>query len=94
MISRGGRTKIFILGVGLKKHHKFLAINHQLIIYMIDPWEKKSFLGNMVAATVTAFAVSPTNAILDRSVIEFANGKQPVVEGVKGGLRRLFTSPL
>jgi hypothetical protein len=61
---------------------------------MIDPWEKKSFWGNMVAAAVTSFAVSPTNAILDRSVIEFANGKQPVVEGVKGGLRRLFTSPL
>jgi hypothetical protein len=36
---------------------------------MIDAWEKKSFLGNMVAAAVTSFAVSPTNAILDRSVI-------------------------
>lgn len=48
----------------------------------------------MVAAAVTSFAVSPTNAILDRSVIQFANGKQPVLEGVKGGLRRLFTSPL
>lgn len=61
---------------------------------MIDAWEKKSFLGNMVAASITGFAVSPTNAILDRSVIEFANGKQTVLEGVKGGLRRLFTSPL
>lgn len=49
---------------------------------------------NIVAGLTTAFAVSPSNAILDRSVIEYANGKQTVKEGVRSGLTRLFTSPI
>jgi hypothetical protein len=49
---------------------------------------------DIVAGMVTAFAVSPTNAILDRSVIEFANGKQTVMEGVRSGFKRLLTTPL
>jgi hypothetical protein len=43
---------------------------------------------------ITAFVVSPTNAILDRSVIEYANGKQTVKEGIRSGLSRLFTKPI
>jgi hypothetical protein len=49
---------------------------------------------NIAAGLITGFAVSPTNAILDRSVIEYANGKQTVREGVRSGLARLFTSPI
>lgn len=49
---------------------------------------------DIVAGVVTGFAVSPTNAILDRSVIEYANGKQTVKEGVKNGISRLFSSPV
>ena len=48
----------------------------------------------MLAGCVAAFCVSPTNAILDRSVIEFANGKATVEAGVRNGFRRLFFSPL
>ena len=33
---------------------------------------------DIVAGCLAAFCVSPTNAILDRSVIEFANGKATV----------------
>lgn len=47
----------------------------------------------VIAGLITGFAVSPTNAILDRSVIEYANGKQSVREGVRSGLARLFTTP-
>ena len=35
-------------------------------------------LKDILAGMVTAFVVSPTNAILDRSVIEYANGKQTI----------------
>lgn len=48
----------------------------------------------VVAALCSAFLVSPTNAILDRSVIEYANGKQSVNDGVRNGFNRLFTTPL
>jgi hypothetical protein len=51
-------------------------------------------LKDIFAGFVTGFAVSPTNAILDRSVIEYANGKQTVKEGVRNGLYRLVTSPM
>lgn len=46
----------------------------------MSTYRAKNFdeLKDIVAAMVTAFAVSPTNAILDRSVIEYANGKQTV----------------
>lgn len=55
------------------------AINHNLY--------------DALAGLISAFFVSPTNAILDKSVIEYANGKSTVEEGVKGGLKRLFTTP-
>lgn len=62
----------------------------------MSTYRSKSFdeLKDIIAGMVTAFAVSPTNAILDRSVIEYANGKQTVKEGVKNGLTRLFTTPV
>lgn len=48
----------------------------------------------LFAGCVTGFLVSPTNAIIDRSVIEYANGKQTIKEGVVGGFRQLFRRPV
>ncbi len=47
----------------------------------------------ITAAMVAAFCVSPSNAILDRSVIEYANGKRSIGSGVEDGVRKLFTTP-
>lgn len=49
---------------------------------------------DILSGLVASFFVSPTNAILDRSVIEFANGKATVKDGVRNGFRRLFTQPV
>jgi len=35
-------------------------------------------LYDVISGLITGFAVSPTNAILDRSVIEYANGKETI----------------
>ena len=50
-------------------------------------------LKDVFAGLVTSLCVSPTNAIFDRSVIEFANGKQTIQLGVKNGLTLLLTKP-
>ena len=42
---------------------------------------------------MTSLCVSPTNAIFDRSVIEFANGKHSIQQGVRNGLTLLLTKP-
>lgn len=61
---------------------------------MSQPSSNYSTIRDILAALVTGFAVSPTNAILDRSVIEYANGKQTVKEGVKNGISRLVSTPV
>jgi hypothetical protein len=61
---------------------------------MSKPRSSFDSVKDIIAGMVTGFAVSPTNAILDRSVIEYANGKQTVKEGVKSGIMRLVASPL
>jgi hypothetical protein len=43
---------------------------------------------------ISAFLVSPSNAIFDKSVIEYANGKATVSQGVKDGFYKLIHTPL
>lgn len=46
-----------------------------------------------MAGGISGFLVSPFNTIVDRSVIENANGKTPLWRGVYNGLKSLFTQP-
>lgn len=47
----------------------------------------------VLAGLISGFLVSPFNTIVDRSVIENANGKTPLWRGVSNGLKSLFTQP-
>lgn len=47
----------------------------------------------LIAGLTSGFLVSPFNTIVDRSVIENANGKTPLWRGVYNGLKTLFTQP-
>lgn len=53
-----------------------LSIIFQSTGNMDSKARRKDILSDMASACIAAFAVSPTNAILDRSVIEYANGKE------------------
>lgn len=55
---------------------------------VLPPWKE------ITAGLISAFFVSPTNAILDKSVIEYANGKATVSEGMKNGFKKMVTTPL
>lgn len=55
---------------------------------VLPPWKE------ITAGLISAFFVSPTNAILDKSVIEYANGKATVSEGMKNGFKKMLTTPL
>jgi hypothetical protein len=46
-----------------------------------------------VAGLTSGFLVSPFNTIVDKSVIENANGKTPLWTGVYNGLKTLLTKP-
>lgn len=61
---------------------------------MENNYSRSNYWRDLAAAFITSLVVSPTNAILDRSVIEYANGKHPIREGVKMGFSRLFFTPL
>ena len=43
---------------------------------------------------VAAGLVAPFISIVDKSIIANASGRQPLVEGLKEGLKTLFTKPL
>lgn len=51
------------------------------------------FFSELTAALTAGFLVSPTNAILDKSVIEYANGKATIEGGVKAGFTKLVKHP-
>ncbi|KAJ3096200.1 hypothetical protein HDU97_006160 [Phlyctochytrium planicorne] len=46
-----------------------------------------------ISAVITAAAVSPAVAIIDRSIIASVSGKQPLKEGLKDGLKTLLSRP-
>jgi hypothetical protein len=48
---------------------------------------------DILAGLITGFCVSPTNTIVDRSIIENANGKIPLWTGVANGFKSLFLKP-
>ena len=56
-------------------------------------FDKQSWV-DIFSAVVTTFAVSPTNTIIDKAVIEYANGRQTIGSGVKNGFAKLFKTPI
>lgn len=56
-------------------------------------FDKQSWV-DVFSAFVTTFAVSPTNTIIDKAVIEYANGRQTIKEGITSGFGKLFKTPL
>ncbi|KAI7867984.1 hypothetical protein BDF14DRAFT_1874785 [Spinellus fusiger] len=48
---------------------------------------------DIAAAAVSSAVVSPFIAVVDRSIIENANGKHSLSSGLKTGLRHIFTQP-
>ena len=59
----------------------------------ISPFAKVPLIWEVVAGICSGFLVSPINTIVDRSVIESANGKTPLWRGVANGFRSLVFSP-
>ncbi|KAL0090418.1 hypothetical protein J3Q64DRAFT_1813665 [Phycomyces blakesleeanus] len=49
---------------------------------------------DFIAATVSSAAVAPFIAVVDRSIIENANGKQTLNTGLRKGFRNLLANPL
>jgi hypothetical protein len=45
------------------------------------------------AGIISGLLVSPSTTIIDKSVIESANGKTPLWTGVYNGFKQLFTRP-
>ncbi|KAI9006899.1 hypothetical protein DFJ74DRAFT_689752 [Hyaloraphidium curvatum] len=49
---------------------------------------------DVAGAAVTAVSVAPIIAIMDKSIIASASGREPLAAGVVNGFKQLFTQPL
>ncbi len=47
----------------------------------------------IIAGLCTGFCVTPVNTIVDKSIIENANGKRPLWSGVAHGFKTMFFQP-
>lgn len=57
------------------------------------PYENVPVSLEVVAGLLSGFFVSPFNTVVDKSIIENANGKTPLWKGVGKGLKSMFLTP-
>ena len=61
---------------------------------MVNGIFSKESWADIFSAFVTTFAVSPTNTIIDKAVIEYANRRQTVKQGITSGFSKLIKTPI